>query len=341
MTTLKVTCWNIEHMSRLFDDDASETQAARLARRRAAIAEEIRDIDPDVLCILEGPSAEAEITAFCQNDLAGEWTPIFAGDGDYATRGSQFIWFLVRTPLAPTASLLPVTTYKDFAGASWKVNYWGDFEETDHRHFRHPQTLVLEWMGERVEFIGAHLKSKFVFAGRADWNAGGERRQDFIRDAIKARIKLTTEALNIRAYIDRKFAQRENPCIFVMGDLNDGPGKEFFETQFLFFDLLSNIQGDVFFARRFLNHALFDFPEDLRWTVKFQDFITPERDPHILLDHIMFTQSLVNGSKPFEVASGAGKVEHEIHELVNAGLPGYAETSDHRPVSVLVTPRAT
>lgn len=52
-----------------------------------------------------------------------------------------------------------------------------------------------------------------------------------------------------------------NPAIFVMGDLNDGPGKEPFEERYLYFDLISNVQGDVFWARRFLNHALFDFRE--------------------------------------------------------------------------------
>lgn len=335
---LKVTSWNIEHMSRLFEPTGNPATQAERDRRRKAIADEILELDADVFCILEGPPKVEDVRAFCHDDLGGGWTVIEAGDGDYATRGAQWIWFLVRSNLAGDASLLPIATYQDFAGASWVVHYWGDFDEHNHRHYRHPQTLILEWMGERIEFIGLHLKSKFVMRGESDWNAGGERRLNFIRDAIKARIKLTTEATNVRAYIDRKFAQRPDPCIFVMGDLNDGPGKEFFEDRFLFFDLLSNIQGDVFFARRFLNHALFDFSEDLRWSVHFEDFIDETRDPHILLDHILFTQALVDGSKPFRINEGAGLVEHEIHELINAPLPKYAHTSDHRPVSVVVEP---
>jgi endonuclease/exonuclease/phosphatase family metal-dependent hydrolase len=333
MATLKVTSWNVEHMHRLF-----EANGGTATRRRANVAREIRDLDPDVLCLLEGPRDEPgdPLGAFCAQDLGGDWQPVRPADGDFGLQGNQWIWFLVKRALAPHASLLPVATWKSFAGASWPVSYWGDFESTLHRHFRHPQTLVLDRDGVRVEFIGLHLKSKFVQRGRSRWEAGGTERQQFIREAIKARIKLTTEAANVRTYLDRKFHQAPNPAVFVMGDLNDGPGKEFFEDQFLFFDLLSNIQGEVFFARRFLNHALFDFDDELRWTVQFEDFVQPERDPRILLDHILFTQGLVDGSLPLEVKAGAGRVEHEVHELVNAAQPASARTSDHRPVSVLV-----
>jgi hypothetical protein len=216
---------------------------------------------------------------------------------------------LVRQNLSIHASLLQTQIWDSFTSRFWKCHFWGEFEERNHSHYRHPQVLVLDLNGFRVEFIGLHL--------------------------ISARIKMTTEATNVRAYIDAKFRQVENPAIFVMGDLNDGPGKEYFEERFLFFDLVSNVQGDIFSATKFLNHALFDFPDHLRWTVNFKDFVDPERDPHILLDHIMFTQGLVNGSLPWEVEAHAGKVEHEIHDLINAPLPSKAKTSDHKPISLI------
>ena len=169
------------------------------------------------------------------------------------------------------------------------------------------------------------------------WENGGEDRLKFVEGAIKARIKLATEAANVRKYIDAKFNQVSNPAIFVMGDFNDGPGKEYFEERYLFFDLLSNIQGDVFFASKFLNHALFDFDESLRWSVQFKDFIMEDRKPEILLDHILFTQGLVDGSLNLEVEANAGYVEHEISELINSQNYKYAHPSDHRPVSLVVT----
>lgn len=330
-TTLKVTTWNVEWLDKLFENIDTKKQ-----KRIDAIKKEIFEIDADVLCMLEGLKGEAKIDTFCLDILDGKYVPVKAIGNDYKIQGRQWIWFLVKSELKDSASLLSTKVYDEFSSASWDVNYWGDFETTQHKHYRHPQVLILEWQQTRLEFIGLHTKSKFVQSGKSSWDAGGEKRKAFIKDAIKARIKMTTEVANVRAYINTKFGQVPNPAIIVLGDLNDGPGKEFFENQYIFFDLLSNLQGDVFEAERFLNHALFDFEDNLRWSVRFQDFIDNERDPHILLDHILFTQSLVDGSLPIIIESNAGYVEHEIHDLINASNPKYARTSDHKPVSVLI-----
>ena len=337
MGKLKITSWNIEHLDNLYDPPRSARKERQMGIRLEAIVKQIVEMDSDILCILEGPAGEERIDSFTSEALGGRYVAVQSQNGDYGIRGDQWIWFLVKPALAAITELVPVSTWDSFAGATWNVNYWCDFTARRHRHYRHPQVLALEWGGIRVEFVGLHLKSKFVSGGKGAWKSGGKKRRDFIRKALKARIKLTTEAANVRSYIERKFDQVANPAIFVMGDLNDGPGKEFFERSYLFFDLLSNIQGDVFFARRFLNHALFDFNDGLRWTVHFDDFVDPARNPKILLDHILFTQGLVDDSLPLRVKAGAGFVEHEIHELINAGKPKYAQTSDHRPVSLFVT----
>ncbi len=332
MGNLKITSWNVEHLERLLKEAPSAAEEAR----RDAVVKEIEWIDPDILCLVEGPRGEESIDSFANDLLGGKWQAVKAGDGRYGISGSQWMWFLVRKNLSGMASLLPVDTWDAFTSTSWDVHFWGEFEQVRHRHYRHPQVLVLDWNGFRVEFIGLHLKSKFVNRGESMWNAGGAEREEFIRDALKARIKMTTEAANVRQYIDAKFQQLEKPAIFVMGDLNDGPGKEYFEQLYLFFDLISNVQGDIFAASKYLNHALFDFPDDLRWTVDFKDFVDPDRPTHILLDHILFTQGLVDDSLPWRIDSQAGMVEHEIHDLINAPLNKKEKTSDHKPVSVKV-----
>ncbi len=195
--------------------------------------------------------------------------------------------------------------------------------------------LVFNWNGQRVEAIGVHLKSKLVRINR--FHGTPEQKREYEVEALKARIKLATEAANVRAYIDARFTQEAAARIFVLGDMNDGPGKEFFERQYLFFDLVSTLQGDVFFARRFLNHALFDFADDLQWSVHFRDPIDTGRDPQILLDHILFTQALVDGSSALRVQSNAGFVEHEIHDRINAQSPARHHTSDHKPISCVLT----
>lgn len=223
-----------------------------------------------------------------------------------------------------------------------------------HRHFRHPQTLVCTLDGRRFDLVGMHLKSKFAGddaadAGRVLHEKGrdnlsaddAERVNEAERKAVAARIKLTTECVDVRYWIDSRFRSEPHPAIFLLGDFNDGPGKEWFERRYLFNDAVSNLQGEVFFARRFLNHALFDFSEEHRWSVRFRDAWDPTRPENILLDHILFTQSVVGDDAPtrtgLRVRGGAGKVEHAAHVAANAPLEGSGgETSDHRPVSVTI-----
>lgn len=247
---------------------------------------------------------------------------------------------MVKNELSGDATLQSPDVWDNFAGAKWDVNYWGNFQTVKHYHYRHPQVLIFNWQSTkgnlRMEFIGLHTKSKFINGGEAAWKTGGQKKEDFIIDAIKARIKMTTEVANVRGYIDKKFEQVSNPAIFVLGDLNDGPGKEYFETQYLFFDLISNVEGNIFEAKKFLNHALFDFDENLRWTCLFDDFVDNVKGKKILLDHILFTQGLVNGTLPAIIEEKSGYVEHEIHDLINSTLPGYAKTSDHKPVSLII-----
>ena len=226
-----------------------------------------------------------------------------------------------------------------------------------HDHYRHPQVLACDWNGTRFEVIGVHMKSKFVNQ-RLAWLRWQDPRDaagtpssayedilasiaaspGFMVESVRNRAKLSSEASDIRYYIDRRFAQEGDPAIFLVGDINDGPGKELIEDWYLLHDLIGNLQGEVFSAHKFLNHALFDIADDLRWTVHFEDAIDRRRDPHILLDHVLFTQRLAgSGKPPLRVFPNAGRVEHDIHERVASTLPGGVTTSDHRPVSVHVT----
>ena len=145
--------------------------------------------------------------------------------------GNQWIWFLVKDQVFQNASqsfLQNPLIWNQFVGhTTWPVNFWGDMSTRNHRHWRHPQVLVLEFEGIRTEFIGVHLKSKIN--RRPPFDANGDLRQNYVEDAIKARIKLATEAENVRNYINARVRQESAPRIFVLGDANDGPGKRFFE----------------------------------------------------------------------------------------------------------------
>lgn len=336
---LKVTNWNIEYLGRALARPASPNNRRRLG----LIAEEIKAIEPDILAIEEGPKGENAICQFATDTLGGFLEPVLlpgnipptSRPSAYKTRGTQWIWFLVRPELRNKVRLQPPTVYQHFTGQSkWEVHYWGSYEHEKHRHYRHPQVLVLTWNGTDVEFIAVHLKSK-INLEPVKPKPDGTPSDAYVDEAVKARIKLATEAAELRRYIAAKFAQKPNPGIVVLGDCNDGPGKDYFEERYLFFDLISNIQGHILASGEFLNHALFDFQGSLRWTARYRDRVTGKSaaENPLLLDHILFSQPLVDGSLPLQVNAHAGLVEHEIHERIDAEATSRTKTSDHRPVS--------
>jgi hypothetical protein len=193
--------------------------------------------------------------------------------------------------------------------------------------------------GEEMELIGVHLKSK-INLNRLERDANGNIVGEFLTEALKTRVKLATEALDVRRYIEAKFEQKPAPGILILGDANDGPGRDYFETRYLYFDLATNLQGDVMRANRFFNHALFDFPEHLRWTARFSDPVMGIRasDNPLLIDHVLMSQALCRGELPLVANALAGRVEHEVFERANAGASATRVTSDHRPVSLQLEP---
>ena len=406
---LRITTWNIGWFGQLLKGytrtlpirsrQVTGTAAMALQRlQREKIAEEIQRIDPDVLCIQEGPSTGnvAKLAAFCQEDLQGRWTTITRPSGEpWHIRGSQGIFFLVRSTKLETwlPQLLPQTAWFEATELESRVDInipdsgehkktWpiihplfkpdnaetlnepviGDEDEgetaavmgdREHNHYRHPQVLLLTLGDKRVDIVGCHFKSKF---GGDDYREAGllRRKQrltkverDLVKKveqtAVESRIKLSTEITNVRYYINNRFRNEPDPVVFVCGDFNDGVGKEVFERKYLFHDSISNMQGDVFFASRFLNHALFDFAqtdgENYRWSVRFIDVWDPNRSPEILLDHILFSQCVCGPEAldmtGLKVPPHAGRVEHAIHNAVNSAFDREDDfTSDHRPVTL-------
>jgi hypothetical protein len=90
--TVKITSWNVAHLDRLVKEDLSDFER----RRWDAVVREVRELSPDVLCILEGPKGEEAIDRVSNDLLGGEWVAVKAADGQYKTLGTQWIWFLVR-----------------------------------------------------------------------------------------------------------------------------------------------------------------------------------------------------------------------------------------------------
>ena len=374
LNSFKFTCWNIEHADKVWSAQSSsnEDKKRKAEARLDAITEEIGMLDADVLLISEGPHGEPRAQAFFDRvaplyrliTRADNTPEAYGMKGGTGSAARQWLWFLIKNDAPITGQLLHLDQWmaltESVAGAGYKDRFdrWDvsfpemkqDGEGQDllkfkvggkHEHWRHPQVLMADIDGAFVEFIGCHLKSKFnrvKIIGEASDENFFDANPELVAELIKARVKISTEATDIRHYIDARFNADASSAIVVAGDLNDGPGKERIEQRFLYHDLIGALQGDVFFARRFLNHALFDAPDSERWSVHFEDALDPGRNPHILLDHILFSQSMTGSNlgrpSPFRARAQGGLVEHEIHHRVTSTRFKYAMTSDHRPVSM-------
>ncbi len=340
---LKIVTWNIEHSGRLIDGLSGPVQ-----QRKARVRDTLGTINPDILCMVEGPKGENNIIRFSEEVFDGAWVPVIlssAGepigsrDKEYATKGTQWIWFLVREEIRDQCTLQSPAVWQELTKRKdWKVHWWGKEKPEKHSHYRHPQVLhYCRDAGTTLELIGIHLKSKVINNQvNVQWDSDGNLVGPYRDEALANRVKLATEARDIRDYLSAKFAREEHPGILILGDCNDGPGQDYFEYNYLFFDLVSNLEGDVVMAEHYFNHALFDYPPNLRWTAKYDDEILKKKakDNPLLLDHIMMSQPLCQGLHSLKVNAHAGKVEHDAYDEGNAKSTDKTRSSDHRPVSV-------
>ena len=351
MKTLKMSTWNVEHAKQLLVEQPSAQVLDRIQR----VQNTFLQMDSDIVLMVEGPKGEANILKFCHTVLNNQWIPILLKtdndavgdrDRDYGNHmgGTQWLWFLVKPEIASQCRLQSASVWQAFVNADrWRVNYWGKIIPDNYKHYRHPQVLIYELdNGQEIECIGVHLKSK-INLNPITKDAEGNLTGKYLETALKARVKLATQARNVRHYVKAKFNQLEQPGLIILGDCNDGPGQDYFENQYLFFDLIQNLQGDVMQSQQYFNHALFDYAAELRWTAKYRDAIlglSANNNP-LLLDHILMSQPLCNGSFPLKVNAKAGQVEHQIFERTNANANSKTRTSDHRPVSLTLTETIT
>ena len=190
--------------------------------------------------------------------------------------------------------------------------------------------------GRVIEVVNLHLKSKYVHRGAALW-ANPVTRGEFIAKAMTARRRISAEAMRVRRYLDARFAADERAAILVAGDVNDGPGLDFFEERYLTHSLAGLIGGSPYAPRRMLRHAFVDLvPRDENFTAVFHDFIA-ERETRPLLDHILCAPGLYwtwDGQRAV-----SGRVEHDLWQAAaDPAKPGERErhASDHRPTSAVI-----
>lgn len=85
------------------------------------------------------------------------------------------------------------------------------------------------------------------------------------------------------------------------------------------------------------NDAPADIPSDQRYTAVFDDYVTDEKDKH-LLDHLLLSPSFTAPHlvPPLTKKAGSGRIGHDawVHHVSDTGAKRDQRPTDHRPVLV-------
>lgn len=336
---MRIVDWNIEWMNNWFVGNNqvawrnAHTGIANVAALAQRVARVITTLDPDVLTLQEGPSDLREMNLFIADFLAdAQGQPLYDQFGG-VDGGAQKTYILVkrggRLQNARLATDNPTSALSD----EWLADIDGDFFLEAYDFTRIPLVIDGEMAAtnETVRVLTVHTKSKFVNYQRAMWN-DPSRRQEFIVAALKNRRRISTEAMRARQYLDTLVEAHADALIIVTGDLNDGPGIDFFEKNYLTHGVADIILGSTYHSDRQFRHTLVgNVPIAQLFTAIFDDFIEEIDNRPLLLDHILVSPALRNRFSNARVAHGEFDAAEDHTRPVDVRD---RRPSDHRPILV-------
>lgn len=315
-----------------FTRDGQDCDTDATASRLAGL---IDAVDADAVALVEAPSRSAELRLFVDNYLttngAASYRFILGDSG-----GSQKLALLFK-PAAVAFELTPSTDLPLLL-EPWAADVDGDAVLDEYRFTRTPLACRIQIAGVRLELIVAHLKSNFINQGREQWEDPA-RRPDFIKAALRNRRRIANEAMRIRRYLEQRLDTDPDAAIVVLGDLNDGPGQDYFEELYLAHNVTDILVGSTFRPERLFNHAQADVAEADRYSAVFDDFVTQEPDKHLLLDHILLSPALGTAGTALAKVPGSGRIQHDAWaaQLDGDGTRRDQRATDHRPATVTLT----
>src|SRR5215218_6486624 len=295
MTRVRICSVNGEWMNDWFTRDAEPEVAWRLQFTRdgqtndtnqtaGRLAAMIRAIDPDVLALEEGPSRLAELALFVRDHLANSYE-FFLGD----TGAQQKLGLLYKPGSVDSAQLAPHGQIVDLI-EEWDADVDGDAVLDLYGFTRTPLVVNLVIGGDPLQIIVAHTKSNFI---------------NFRR--------ISAEGMRIRRYLDRRLTDAPDEAIVVLGDLNDGPGLDYFEERYITHNVTDILVGSAFSPERVFTHAQHDVAADDRYTAVFEDFVPTPELKRLLLDHILLAPGLTRADGLHRI-DGSGAVRHSEYE---------------------------
>lgn len=328
---MRVMAYNIEWFDDHFEaDNRLKTDEESQAKFRS-VARVLQQIDADVIGITEAPNTTTTTgqrnTVQALENFAAEYglrqNKALIG---FPSAGRQEI-ALLFDPNVIQAEHDPGGKAGSVTNPRFNNQFQADSDEDDirelYKHFRPPLEVKITRLDGGAEFwmIVVHAKSKGIFSVTD--------RLNFDRVSEKNRRKLFAECLSIRQRVDEWLDQQR--AVMVLGDVNDGPGFDYYERHFGR-SAVELLIGDIYDRSRLLQYPL-GKPKFGRFgwepsSARFTDNYTGDR-VNVLIDHIMVSPEFgVTGESPAKVWN---PFQLEEADPFRAELLG---ASDHFPVTL-------
>ena len=345
---MRLVDWNIEHMNSWFvaNNDPNSPALRQSSTGRGGRIDDVpalaqrcanvlQALDPDVINIQESAGAD-EVALFLQQFMpTANWT-VIEGSG-----GAQKLVVAARLDRVVSAvAEAPVPAGVINLNDDYEADTDGDsVVETDTGFARPPLVVdITAHNNQTFKLINCHLKSKFIRNGERLFNGSQAERLEFIRGALINRRRISAEAFRVRTYLDGIFGIDPNSHVIVAGDLNDGPGFDFFERTYLTHSIVDLAFGSVLIPEGRMTHTLIRTGQPRPRTAVFDDFVgdgvNPINNRPLLLDHVGVSPSLVPWVRSSEVADAVFDAQSEL----GAANERERLVSDHRPILTVLEP---
>ncbi|HOD05645.1 MAG TPA: hypothetical protein PKH92_11435 [Anaerolineaceae bacterium] len=310
------------------------TDTTALARRLAYV---IREMNAQIIGLQEAPPLKAQLEVFVKRFLDDEYV-VYHSNSDW-----QSISSLVHRSVADKVGAW--TPALPGMGDMWKkIPYypWGAIaaDQRDlHTMKRKPLMLTFTpGFGKSLHLMVVHTKSKISKLTAAKW---ARRDPKAVAEALDARMTLSAEVMRIRLFLDKLLDSSAAPLpVMVMGDMNDGPYAETLENEFMIHNILDELCGTMLYPDYHFRHAM--QPATLRTasSTRFEDALNQGNIIEELIDHMVVSPSIWQGTGHFRIVPNSCQVESAIWQAACAdqGPDDKREyrPSDHKPVSVTV-----
>lgn len=337
---VKFAVYNMEWMKDLFFQDGTPKRAddpdpdvAREGRRSARLAEVVRAMDPDILCVVEGPDTVVSGARTAAGQLEA-WRDLHGLDPDYQavqgliSGGQQELCALFRRSVVRLVHMPERNAKRNPFDAPFLVDTIESLIKEHYEHYRPPLELSIrdpQTDAELGRIIVAHTKSKGIFdlVDMARFEQLSERN----------RRKLYAECYSIRERCDQWLDEDPDMKIIVCGDINDGFGLDFYESRFSR-SAIEILLGDVWVSEKIFRHVL-PRPKlnQYGWypsSSRYKDRLTGDQF-NVLIDHVIVSRGLSQRDglvwNPFPDSAPA-----EVKALKSTLI----EASDHFPVTATI-----